>query len=170
MHTPLTKEQMDKIVRRYRKCGWSIKRIAKELHISDKRVSHYLKGGCCDYKVVAEKPKNGKGEKGVDLFSKIVKESCSKLNKGIFDYSDLVCRTILEELLDVLKHETSVKEGMKNSEARVRKLRDSLAEVLIEAGIAVIWTMPPALKKLWMDNIGRDPQAEFKNVSDKKSK
>ena len=39
-----TKEEKEKIDRLYRKDGWSIKKIAHHLKVSDKRVSAYLKG------------------------------------------------------------------------------------------------------------------------------
>lgn len=58
--SPLTADQQEKVFRRRRQ-GWSIEKIARDLHVSEKRVSAYLKSMAALLESTsAKKPKEGK--------------------------------------------------------------------------------------------------------------
>lgn len=58
--SPLTADQQEKVFRRRRQ-GWSIEKIARDLHVSEKRVSAYLKSMEVQLESTsAKKPKEGK--------------------------------------------------------------------------------------------------------------
>jgi hypothetical protein len=58
--SPLTAEQQEKVIRRRRQ-NWSIEKIARDLHVSEKRVSAYLKSMAVQKETTsAKKPKEGK--------------------------------------------------------------------------------------------------------------
>ena len=97
MHKPITKEQKAKMDWLYRERGWSIKKIAKHLHIGDKRVSAYLRGKPCGCEC------NKKPEKKVnDSFLVTVKGLAKSYENACSNFVDTVYKIILEEISDLL--------------------------------------------------------------------
>lgn len=167
MHNPLTKEQMEKIDRRYRKCGWSIKKIAKDLHISDKRVSAYLRR---ELKPEAVKPSkkivgssNKKQGKKPSLFVASVATAIKNYEEASLECTDTIYKTILTELIDVLSaKKRSKEEVMKKTNRMLDELNEAIMRVTFEAAAAAILTMPPSFKKMFLENIDKNPIDEVK--------
>lgn len=165
MITPLTKEQKEKIDNLYRERGWSIKKIAKQLHIGDKRISAYLKGkmdsssvkpcGCESNKKPKDKKKDG-FLVTVDRVVKAYEEAC-------YNFVDTVYKTMLNEISDLLStKKITKKECEKRVDARLNKLFDVSMDLTYSAGCAALFTMPPRIKMLWLESILRNPKEAIK--------
>lgn len=165
MQKPLTEEQMEKIDRRRNKSGWSIKRIAKDLHISDKRVSAYLRG---NQKPEAKKDKNP--AKNKDAFLTTVKTSIEGASNAISGCADVIYDTILEVICDLFSDKKFTKKELKEKfNKRFDKLADAIGDAAYSTGVAVIFTMPPEFKKLWVESLMRNPKDAAKGKKPKKS-
>ena len=158
MHKPLTKEQKEKIDWLYRERGWSIKKIAKQLHIGDKRVSAYLRGKTCRCEC------NKKPDKKVnDSFLVTVKGLAKTYEKACNNFVDTVYKIILEEISDLLStKKITKKECEKRVDGRLDRLFDASMNLTYSAGCAAIFSMPPRFKRLWLESILRNPKEAIK--------
>lgn len=149
MHKPLTTEQKEKITILYRERGWSIKKIAKHLHIGDKRVSAFLCGkpcGCgCNKKPAKQE---------TDEFLITGKGLVKAYEKACNNFVEVVYKTILEEISDLLTtKKVTKKECEKHVDARLNRLFNSAMNMTYSAGCAAIFSMPPRLKRMWLENL-----------------
>lgn len=158
MHKPLTKEQKTKMDWLYRERGWSIKKIAKHLHIGDKRVSAYLRGKPCGCEC------NKKPNKKVnDSFLVTVKGLAKTYEKACNNFVDTVYKIILEEISDLLStKKITKKECEKRVDGRLDRLFDASMNLTYSAGCAAIFSMPPKFKRLWLESILRNPKEAIK--------
>lgn len=158
MITPLTKEQKGKIDWLYRERGWSIKKIAKQLHIGDKRVSAYLRGKPCGCEC------NKKPDKKLnDSFLVTVKGLAKTYEKACNNFVDTVYKIILEEISDLLStKKITKKECEKRVDGRLDRLFDVSMNLTYSAGCAAIFLMPPKFKRLWLESILRNPKEAIK--------
>lgn len=167
MHKPLTTEQKEKITILYRERGWSIKKIAKHLHIGDKRVSAFLRGKPCGCEC-NKKP----AKQETDEFLITVKGLVKAYEKACNNFVDVVYKTILEEISDLLTtKKVTKKECEKRVDARLDRLFNAAMNMTYSAGCAAIFTMPPRFKRMWLENLLRNPkEAMKKKASTKKTK
>ena len=158
MHKPLTKEQKEKIDWLYRERGWPIKKIAKHLHIGDKRVSAYLRGKPCGCEC------NKKPDKKVnDSFLVTLKGISKTYEKACSNFVDTVYKIILEEISDLLStKKITKKECEKRVDGRLDRLFDASMNLTYSAGCAAIFSMPPKFKRLWLESILRNPKEAIK--------
>ena len=155
MKSPLTEKQQKEIERLYRKSGWSIKKIAKHLHISDKRVSAFLRGKGGDCGITTKEP-----------FQIAVEHAVKICGESIAKCTDTIYRTILESLLEVLEGANggkSPKAYDKKTDKMLSKLYDALAEAIYNTSVAVLFTMPKKFKNIWVSNIDNEPTVSKKN-------
>lgn len=170
MHNPLTKEQIEKIDRRYRKCGWTIKKIARDLHISDKRVSAYLRGELKAESCKPSKPCIGgchkKTNNKVSPFVAAVATAVKNYEDASIACTDVIYKTILTELIDVFSctKYKSKKEIEKKMNRRLNELNEAIMRVTYEAAAAAILTMPPTFKKMFIENLDKNPSDEVKKI------
>ena len=158
MHKPLMKEQKEKIDWLYRERGWSIKKIAKHLHIGDKRVSAYLRGKTCGCEC-NKKP----GKKVNDSFLVTVKGLAKSYEKSCSNFVDTVYKIILEEISDLLStKKITKKECEKRVNGRLNRLFDASMNLTYSAGCAEVFTIPPRFKRLWLESILRNPKEAIK--------
>ena len=158
MHKPLTKEQKEKIDWLYRERGWSIKKIAKHLHIGDKRVSAYLRGKPCGCECTKKPDK-----KVNDSFLVTVKGLAKTYEKACSNFVDTVYKIILEEISDLLStKKITKKECEKRVDGRLDRLFDASMNLTYSAGCAAVFTMPPRFKRLWLESILRNPKEVIK--------
>lgn len=136
------------LVLKARAAGESIKKIAKKIHVSDKRVASFLRP-------IEEKKRRHKINKG--LFDKFVRLSCANANKTTRDFVATLNDHLLSQIEDVLKSG--------NKKDAKKKLRKSLDEIWVkfldasmQMAIITMWTMPAKYKKLWMYMVCEDPQ------------
>ena len=163
MHKPLTTEQKEKVTYLYRERGWSIKKIAKGLHIGDKRVSAYLKGKMGSGKPCGCEPHKKPESTGKAAFLKTVKGLAKSYETACNSFATTVYKIILEEISDLFcsqKH--TKKECEKRADARLERLFDAVMNVTYSAGCAALFTMPPGFKKIWLDNLSNDPSVAMK--------
>ena len=182
MNSPLTKEQQAEVTRLYRESGWSIKKIAKILHISDRRVSAFLRGKMgtagiskpCKPSKAGKKPcccKQKKGKKEQDPFVSMVREGCQQFEEAAYDFVAAVDSCVVEGLEDVLSAEKISKKQMaKRMEKRLNTLLESSVEMFFNAAIAMVFTMPVGFKKLWLSSIERDPKDALSKKGKSKGK
>ena len=158
MTKPLTKEQKEKIDRLYRERGWAIKKIAKHLHIGDKRVSAYLRGKPCGCDC------NKKPDKKVnELFLVTVKGRAKAYEEACSNFVDTVYKIILEEISDLLlPKKITKKECEKRVDGRLDRLFNASMNLTYSAGCAAIFSMPPKFKRLWLESILRNPKEAIK--------
>ena len=158
MHKPLTKEQKEKIDWLYRERGWPIKKIAKDLHIGDKRVSAYLRGKPCGCEC------NKKPEKKVnDSFLVTVKGLAKAYEKACSNFVDTVYKIILEEISDLLStKKITKKECEKRVDENLNRLFNASINLTYSAGCAAVFMMPPNFKQLWLESILRNPKEAIK--------
>lgn len=162
MHNPLTKEQMKKVDELYRNRSWSIKKIAKELRISDRRVSAFLRG---DMKGEKEK-KESNGNK--DFFQAAVKESVKEYERNCEHLTKVLYITILEEVKDTLGHKSWSKAELNNVvDKRLGRLFNAIVDATTMAVCEVMFTMPRKLKVLWAKSLDREPN-DFLHAKQKK--
>lgn len=144
----LTKEQQERALA-LRKEGKSIKRIAKELHIHDKRVAYFIRP-------IEEKANVHKHNK--KLFKEFLKYS--------FKETDKSCRTFVaqinENLLSLLEGQLLGKGGSKERKQEVQEMLTNLLTSYVGAAMEVaalsFWTMPAKYKKLWLYMAGEEPE------------
>lgn len=166
-----TKEEKEKIDSLYRNDGWPIKKVARHLGVSDKRVSAYLKGE------MEEKPLDSCG-KDECLKEEVTKGEFLSCIKGMikthadscYKFVDAVYTVILEEVLEVLtEKKLSKKVVTKRCNERLDRLFKATMDVTYAAGCAAIFTMPQRYKKAWADNVLTDPLRCLKESLNKKS-
>lgn len=154
-----TKEEKDKIDRLYRKDGWAIKKIARHLKVSDKRVSAYIKG------MMEDKPIDSCGkdeckkkiEEGKDEFLSYVKESIKIHAESCYKFVETLHSFILDDVCEVLTEDKlPKKEIKKRCYERLNKLFKATMDVTHAAGIAAALTMPPCYKKACLSNLHID--------------
>lgn len=169
MFKSFTKEEKDKIDRLYRKDGWAIKKIARHLKVSDKRVSAYLRGK------MDEKPLDSFGKEecqkidGVkDEFLSDVKESIKIHAESCDKFVAALHSVILDVVIEVLTEDNlPKKEIKKRCHERLDKLFKATMDVTFAAGSAAIFTMPPRYKKACLANLHTDPLKCLKNAGKK---
>ena len=139
MHKPLTKLQKEQIDRRYREYFWPIKKIAKELHISDRRVSAYLGGKMVDTSNVSDKPNDKKDRK----YKSIAEVSQSK-NPSFADFIDAFAA-----------------DASKPNKEKVRAALDELFKGFVDAvsvlAMGALYAMPKRLKQTWIAHVNKEP-------------
>ena len=169
MITPLTKEQKEKIDNLYRKRGWSIKKIAKQLHIGDKRISAYLRGKQEFVKPCGCESNNKPKDKNKDCFLNTVNGIVKTYEEACYNFVDTVYKTMLEEISDLLStKKITKKEWEKRADARLSKLFDVSMDMTYSAGCAALFTMPPRFKMLWLESLKRNPADAVKKVEKSK--
>jgi hypothetical protein len=128
--------------------GKSIKSIAKEMHISDKRVSAFLRP-------IEEKKRKHKANKR--LFDRFVAHACSYSNDAVKEFVATISASQLSQIQNVL-----VGRSKKEQKIELRKSLEELFETFLGASMSLadvaIWTMPAKYKKLWMSNILEEPK------------
>lgn len=163
MKTPLDDKQKAAIDG-LRKKGKSIKAIAKAIHVSDKRVSAYLKGRksecSCHGKGSAQKNKK-------DPFGEMVKMSINNFGESVSECAAIIDETVLGCLHEILEDISSNKKtSKKNLQRHIHKRLDclftGLSSAMHDAAVAMIFNMPSKMKKLWVDSINRDPREVWK--------
>ena len=154
-----TEEEKDKIDCLYRKDGWAIKKIARHLKVSDKRVSAYIKG------MMEDKPIDSCGndeckkkiDAGKDEFLSYVKESIKIHAESCYKFVEAVNSFILGEVIEVLTEDKlQKKEIKKRCYERLDKLFKETMDMTHAAGIASVLTMPPCYKKAFLSNLHID--------------
>lgn len=139
MTKELTEKQKEQIDRRYRKCGWSIKRIAKDLHISDRRVSAYLKGLVC--KPSGKEPSQNKKP---DTFAEYVTVFTD--GEPVKGFIAALHKLLLDDIL-------AITTGKATSKKAIEKVLDEVFETFVEAAtviaICTMLEMPDSIKEKW---------------------
>lgn len=161
MKTPLDDKQKA-AVDKLRESGKSIKAIAKEIHVSDRRVSAYLnerKCECsCKGKVSSPKKVKDKLVEMETLTRNNFEKSVANCTKIIYD--SVVCGIL--EGIEGFRTDKHI--SKKNQQKKIHKRLDSLffglSTAMYEAAVAMMFSMPSKLKKLWVDSINRDPWEE----------
>ena len=164
MHKPLTKLQKEQIDRRYREYFWPIKKIAKELHISDRRVSAYLGGKMVDTSNVSDKPNDKKDRK----YKSIAEVSQSK-NPSFADFIDAFAAdasmSVSGFISELHKHFMADMEqilmGKKPNKEKVRAALDELFKGFVDAvsvlAMGALYAMPKRLKQTWIAHVNKEP-------------
>lgn len=128
--------------------GKSIKAIAKEMHISDKRISAFLRP-------IEEKKR--KHEVNKRLFDRFVALSCSHANDAVNEFVAAISDSQLSQIQNLL-----VGKPKKEQKIELRKSLEQLFETFLDASIRMavvaMWTMPAKYKKLWMYNVMEEPK------------
>ena len=149
-------EQEKKAVLKKRENGKSIKAIAKEMHISDKRISAFLKP------IEEKKRKHDANKK---LFDRFVALSCSHADDAVNEFVSAISDSQLSQIQNVL-----VGKPKKEQKIELRKSLEELFETFLDASmrmaVVAMWTMPAKYKKLWMYNLCEDPK--MPGVDDRK--
>lgn len=136
-----------KAVIEQRSKGKSIKAIAKEMHISDKRISAFLRP-------IEEKERKHRINKG--LFDKFIRLTCRSANESVNEFVAELSNSQLTQIEGVLSEQSAKKRKEKLHTALTGVLETFIAAAL-RMGIVAMWTMPAKYKKLWMYNIFEDP-------------
>ena len=149
----LSKSDKKLIDKLYRKDKWPIKLIAKELHISDRRISAYLRGECCN-----EKPVPPKQKKEEDFTAKMEKR-LAKLVNELGKQADEACTDFIAELhkvmLDVINELMECKKFNKKVwNKRLNDMRTKFSYSISANAVAMLFAMPKAYKRAFMEFIG----------------
>lgn len=167
-----TKEEKDKIDSLYRKDGWAIKKIARHLKVSDKRVSAYIKGmmedkpiDSCGKSECRKKIEANKGE-----FISFTKEMVHNHAESCYRFVDAFNSFILDVVIEIFTEEKLPKKEIKKRCAeRLNKLFKATMDVTLAAGCSAILTMPPECKKGWLENLRTNPLRCIMRAHNKKS-
>ena len=166
-----TKDEKEKIDSLYRKDGWSIKKIARHLRVSDKRVSAYLRGK------MEDKPLDSSSKDecleiagGKDEFLLAVKEIVKTHAESCYKFVEAFRSVILDEICELLTEDKlTKKEIKKRCNERLDRLFKATMDVTYSAGCAALFTMPPRYKKAWVANISTDPLGCLNKALNKKN-
>lgn len=136
-----------KAVIEQRSKGKSIKAIAKDMHISDKRISAFLRP-------IEEKKR--KHEVNKRLFDRFIAYACSHAHDAVNELVAAISESQLSQIQNVL-----VGKPKKEQKIELRRSLEALFETFLDASmrmaVVAMWTMPANFKKLWMYNIFEDP-------------
>ena len=134
----LTNDQIEYILDA-RDEGKSIKKIAKELHISDRRISAFL--------APYEKQRN-ELIKEYDNFGTI---ACHDAGKSLREVTAALAECFLDTISDVFQAKSSRESIAKNVKKNLDGIAESLHEMVMNIAIVTMWAMPPDKKMLWAD-------------------
>lgn len=149
--TELTEEQKKKVDNLYREKHWPIKKIAKELHIGDKRVSAFLNGKKMN-------PAASKPAKGCCKHESQQEVLLGKLIRGMSKSAETESKDFIASLLGaVLDIVTEVVEAKKFNrkvwDKRGRKLLASFGLASSAVSAFSLFAMPKSFKKSFINCI-----------------
>lgn len=165
---PLTKEEQKKVLA-FRKQGLSIKAIAKEMHISDKRISAFINGA----KATKETPKKKHAPKvkASDLKEapkkttekkKCCESKCKcKTKKITLTWADMTAETdaavgkyigglfdsIFKSMSDIFQDKDVSREQFIK---QLEQISDDFVDAVAGVGLELLISMPPNLRVAWV--------------------
>lgn len=152
----LSAEQQEK-VDALRSKGTSIRAIARELHIDDKRVSAYLKikGKKCCCKVVG-KAKPTKTEKKVEPLDGILEFFGKEASEDVCKFTSVLAQFIIYVVKTLLKGDGKGY-SPKQMHGEMNKVYDQFTNTVATICAATIMAMPKKFKEFWIANIHNEP-------------
>lgn len=135
-------------VLKFRSKGKSIKAIAKQMHISDKRISAFLRP--------IEEGKR-KHEVNKRLFDRFIAYACSCANDAVNEFVAAVFDSQISQIQNVTsgKPEKELKKDLHNS---LEALFETFLDASMRMAVVAMWTMPAKYKKIWLYNIFENPK------------
>ena len=149
--TELTEEQKKKVDHLYRVKLWPIKKIAKSLHIGDKRVSAYLKGKPA--KTTATKPsKDCCGCEGnrAKLLGKMIHGMSDQAERTSKEFIGAMIVSVLDIVNEIME---SKKFNKKVWDKRCKNLLMKFGEAASSVFAVSLFAMPKAFKKAFINCI-----------------